>query len=145
MTGEKSMRQHWEYTVTFAGGAVEHFVLPCPSIPVHLDRDKLLASLPLLKRQLFPDAGIEKIAASRYHVQRLFQFKNLADRFGPDWNEFFDALPKSDTDSRYPVLAQSAGLQSLVKNYLGRIQVCLNSLLVAVCRFEPSLCRLCIM
>jgi hypothetical protein len=51
MTGERGKRQHWAYSVTFAGGAVEEFMLPCPSVPVSMDKAELLDGLENLNRQ----------------------------------------------------------------------------------------------
>lgn len=123
MTGERGRRQAWGYDVTFAGGAMEHFVLPCPSVPVHINKECLMASLSKLRRQKFNEDAFKNLAKSRFHINRLLEMKNLTFLFGPSWDLFYKNLPESESDDRFPLLAPKSLLSLWAEDNKREIQV----------------------
>jgi len=123
LTNERGNRQSWLYNVTFAGGATESFTLRCPSLPVQLDRDILIADLQRIERQPFSPIFFQDIAVVRHKVRTLLQLKSLTHNYGAAWEDFFLSLPQSQDDERFPLFVPSCALIKLFNSYFGEIQV----------------------
>jgi len=111
--------------VTFAGGAVENFVLPCPSVPIRLDIEELVVSLGKLQRQPFAEKAFSNLNTSRENIEKLLRIKGLITKHWHVWESYFASLPQSEDDPRYPLVITSAVLQKLVRKYMGDVQVIL--------------------
>ena len=123
-TGERGNRQSWIYDVRFAGGMVEEFTLPCPSIPVTMTRDVLVEGLREMPRQVFTEKGLKQLATGKDNVFKLLKMKGYWSTYGFIWEQFFLDLPQSDDDIRYPKIAEKVALRHLFNKFGGvNIQV----------------------
>jgi len=123
LTGERGNRQAWMYDVMFARGMTEEFILPCPSIPVSLVKATLVEGLKELPRQKFSAKGMKQLANGKDNVYKLLQMKGHWPTYGFVWEQFFNALPQSDDDERFPVIAKNVALKDLVKLFQKDVQV----------------------
>lgn len=126
LTGERGRRQWWSYDVKFAGGASQEFELPCPSIPIQLDREELVEELAKLQRQTFSEKGFKQLETGKQNVRRLLEMKGYWPSYGFIWDQFFADLPQDDNDSRYPKLVSKSALKELAENYKGDVQVTID-------------------
>lgn len=123
LTNERGRRQCWSYSVRFEGGAVEEFVLPCPPILLNLGRDQLIQELKHIHRQVFTENGFKGLQKGKDKVYELLRCRAYMDTFGGVWDDFFNDLPHSNDDPRYPLETDKCMLRSLLKRYMADVQV----------------------
>ncbi len=102
---------------------MEEFVLPCPSVPIRLDREELVVSLGKLQRQPFAEKAFSNLNTSRENIEKLLRMKGLITKHWHVWESYFADLPQSEDDLRYPLVITSAALQKLVRENMGDVQV----------------------
>ena len=124
LTRDHGERQSWLYDVKFAGGGSQVFILPCDAIRITLNCDDLFRGLTtMLQRHPFLEKAFRCFAEAKEKIKKLLELRRVTDQYWPEWEAFFESLPQSEEDPRYPLAITTSALLSLMNHFMGAVQV----------------------
>jgi hypothetical protein len=88
---EEKKRQSWSYAVKYAGGGVKNFVLPCPSLPIDVTKEKVLERYRTSTIQACK-GEFDKIPILN-NIKKLLHSRGKSDECLPSWELLFAKFP----------------------------------------------------